>query len=126
MRLNRSRRRAVTMVECALIYPVTLLLVLGLVVGAAGIFRYQELASLARRAARYASVHGAQYAKDTGNPAATPTDIYNNVIAPNATAMDMSQLSYAVTWNTDNYMYHSTIGSNNTLIITGNTVTVTL
>lgn len=125
MRINRPRRRAVTMVECALIYPVTLLLVLGLIVGAAGIFRYQELASLARRAARYASVHGSQYAHDTGNPAATPTDIYNNAIAPNAAAMDMSQLSYSVTWNTDNYMYHANIVGNNLTII-GNTVTVTL
>lgn len=126
MRVTCFRRRAVTMVECALVYPATFLLVLGLVVGAAGIFRYQEMASLARRAARYASVHGGQYAKDTGNPAATPADVYNNVIAPNAAALDMSQLSYAVTWNTNNWPYHVTLGSNNNLIVTGNTVTVTL
>jgi Flp pilus assembly protein TadG len=53
-------------VECAIIYPVVFLLLLGLVIGGIGIFRYQETASLARAAARYASTHGAQYRKDTG------------------------------------------------------------
>ncbi len=39
-----------------------------------GIYRYQQVASLAREGARYASVHGSQYAADTGNAAATASD----------------------------------------------------
>src|SRR5947209_18614120 len=67
LRRSRSKARAgVTVVECAVVYPITFLLLLGLVVGALGIVRYQEVAALARSGARYASTHGAQYRKDTG------------------------------------------------------------
>ena len=62
----RGRRPAVTAVECAIVYPATFLLILGLIVVAQGVARYQEVASLARSASRYASTHGAQYRKDTG------------------------------------------------------------
>jgi hypothetical protein len=94
-------------------------------VGALGIFRYQELASVARRAARYASVHGTDYAKDTGNPAATPQDIYNNAIQPYAVGFNLNQLSYAVTWNASNQPYQATI-VNNYPVANRNTVTVTV
>jgi len=53
-------------VECAIVYPLTFLLLLGILVGAIAVFRYQEVASLARQGARYASTHGAQFRKDTG------------------------------------------------------------
>jgi TadE-like protein len=59
-------RRGVTVVECAIVYPITFLLLLGLVIGALGVFRYQEVASLARAGARYASTHGDQFRKDAG------------------------------------------------------------
>jgi Flp pilus assembly protein TadG len=104
---------------------VALLLVVGLIVGAYGIFRYQQMASLARQAARYASVRGTQYATDTGNPAATPTDIYNNVIAPNTVGLDLGQLTYSVTWNTSNQPYHTILVNGNVVGVT-NTVTVTI
>jgi hypothetical protein len=105
--------------------PVAILFVLALVIGGMGIFRYQELASIAREASRWASVHGAQYQQDTGQSMATAQDVYNNVIAPNAIALDTSKLSYSVTWNTDNRPYHTTI-VNNQLVPVQNTVTVTL
>jgi hypothetical protein len=66
------------------------------------VFRYQEVASLAREGARYASVHGAQYAKVSGNPAATPADVYNYAILPKIVALDPAHLTYSVTWNPDN------------------------
>jgi hypothetical protein len=78
-------------------------------------------------------VHGAQYAKDTGKPAATPDDgvwsggsgqctlLYNNVIQPKATAVNLIRLSYSVSWNTDNTTYHMN-GSQKV----SNTVTVTV
>jgi Flp pilus assembly protein TadG len=112
-------------VECAIIYPLTFLLILGLVVGAAGIFRYQQMAYLAREGARYAIVHGTQWAKDTGNTAAAPADIYNNAILPNAVGLDTTQLQYSVTWNTSNAPYSTSI-VNNQIVATGNTVSVTV
>ena len=60
MRRAPQRRSGATLVECAFVYPTVFLLFVGLLVGAAGIFRYSQLASLTREAARYASVHGAQ------------------------------------------------------------------
>src|SRR5262245_15076563 len=125
MRLRQNRRPGITLVESAVVYPATLLLVVGLIIGALGVFRYQEMASLARRGARYAAVHGQKYAKDTGNTAATPADIYNNAIYPHAVGMDRSKLTYAVSYNTDNWPEHSTIVNGNVVAVT-NTVTVTV
>jgi Flp pilus assembly protein TadG len=95
-------RHGTTAIEAAVIYPITFLLMMGLIIGGLGIFRYQELASLAREATRYASVHGSKYAQVTGYPAATPTNIYNKAIQPNLVILDPNQLQYSVTWNTDN------------------------
>jgi len=120
------RRSGATVVECAFVYPVVFLLVLGLMVGAGGIFRYSQLASLAREGARYASVHGAQYAQENAVTAPTPDDIFNNVIAPMAVGFDTTQLKYAISYNTTNWPYHTTLDSNNNVVPIQNTVTVTL
>src|SRR5262245_18597100 len=86
------RREGATVVECAILYPVLFLFLLGLVVGVIGIFRYQEVAALTREASRYASTHGAQYRQDcgqsVGDATAWSTDIYNNAISPNIIALD--------------------------------------
>jgi Flp pilus assembly protein TadG len=68
MRIIRQPRgrRAATAVECAIVYPATFILILGLIITAQGVARYQEVAALAREASRYASTHGAQYRKDAG------------------------------------------------------------
>jgi len=122
---NSINRRGATAVEFAVIGPITFFLLIALIVGGMGIFRYQELASVAREASRWASVHGYQYQVDTGNPAATAQDVYNNVIAPNAVGFDLTQLSYSVTWSTDNRPYNTVI-VNNQWVQVRNTVTVQL
>jgi Flp pilus assembly protein TadG len=133
MRRRYNVRPAATLVEFAVVAPVTFLLLLGLLIGGMGIFRYQEVAFLAREASRWACVHGAQYAKDTGKPSASPDDgnwsggsgqctlLYNNVIRPKATALDLSKLTYQASWNTDNTQYHTVNGNRVT-----NAVTVTV
>jgi hypothetical protein len=113
-------------VECAVVYPVVFLLFLGLLVGAAGIFRYSQLASLSREAARYASVHGGQYAKEMKVTAPTPADIYNNVVLPRAEGFDTSLLNYSITYNSSNFPYHTTLDANNNVVPIQNTVTVKL
>jgi Flp pilus assembly protein TadG len=137
MRQQRAPRRGASLVEFALVAPVTFFLMIGLLVGGMGIFRYQEVATLAREAARYASVHGTGYASDTGNPAAAPDDgnfsggtgqcslVYNNAIAANNVSLDLSQLQYSVTWNTSNRPYHSKIVNGSVIPVT-NTVRVTI
>jgi len=126
MRRAPQRRSGATVVECAIVFPVLFLLVLGLLVGAAGIFRYSQLASLAREGARYASVHGGQYAKEMNVTAPTPAQIFNNVIAPMAVSFDTTQMGYSITYNTTNLPYQTTLDSNNNVVPIQNTVTVTL
>jgi Flp pilus assembly protein TadG len=128
MRLRHLRRHGTSVVEAAVVYPAVFIFVVGLVVGAAGIFRYQEVASLARRAARYAAVHGSQYAKDTGNSLATQADIVNNAVAPYAVALDPTKLNCTVAYgNATNtpYQYNTSVVNGNVVAST-NTVSVTI
>jgi Flp pilus assembly protein TadG len=113
------------MVEFSFVGSATFLILFGLLIGGFGIFRYQQVARLARDASRWASVHGTQHAQDTKTSAATSQDIYNQVIAPRATGLDLSQLSYSVTWNTSNSPYHmATVNGQQQKV--ANTVTVTI
>jgi Flp pilus assembly protein TadG len=122
-RAGRPRRSGFAATESIVVLPTLFFLILATVVGGYGIFRYQQIAMLAREGSRYASVHGGQYQQETGNPAVTPQDVYNNAILPLATSLDLSQLSYSVTWNTSNMPYTVTNDYENP---TGNTVTVTV
>ena len=126
MRRASQRRPGATAVECAFVYPALFLLVVGLLVGAAGIFRHSLLASLSREAARYASVHGGQYAQEMKVTAPAPADIYDNVVLPRAQGFDTSQLNYSITYDTSSWPYHTTLDAQNNVIPIQNSVTVTL
>ncbi|HTU21569.1 MAG TPA: TadE/TadG family type IV pilus assembly protein [Gemmataceae bacterium] len=117
------RRRGFATAESIVVLPTLLFLILATVVGGYGIFRYQQIAMLAREGARYASVHGGQYQQETGNAAATSQDVYNNAIVPYATSLDLTQLTYSVSWNASNMPYSV---SSDYETPTGNTVTVTV
>jgi len=121
-----TARSGTTILECAIVLPLTFFLLLMMVVGAMGVFRYQEVASLARSGARYASTHGAQYRTDaslgigtpgtyleesgglhwyTADPLATSgadpswtQDIYDSAIRPNLVALDPAALKVKIGW----------------------------
>jgi Flp pilus assembly protein TadG len=125
MRMGKNRR-GVTVVECAIIYPITFLLILGMVIGALGVVRYQEVSALARAGARWGSTHGAQYRKDCGQfvgKAGTSTStsdglfwytvdptkasgvdttwpgvIYDQSIRANLVGLDVTQLKVEIGW----------------------------
>jgi len=97
-----QRRRGAALVETAFVFPVLIVLMIGLIVGALGVFRYQEVASLAREGARYASVRGAKFAQTTGQPAATPDDVYTSAIQPKMVSLDPALMGYSVSWSPDN------------------------
>ena len=120
---NSHCRRGTTTVEFAIVLPIAFFLILATIVGGLGIYRYQQVAALAREGSRYASVHGGQYELETGNPAATPQDIYNEAIAPRAVALDPSRLTYNVTWDVNNFPLWVDEDVQNPR---GNTVTVTV
>src|SRR5689334_6945607 len=105
MRLCRSGtrpRRGATLVEFALVLSLMSLLSFGTIVLGAGVFRYQQVAAVAREGARWASVHGMQYQRDTKQTAATAQDVYNNAIKPMTAGLDLNKLAYSVSWSTSN------------------------
>jgi Flp pilus assembly protein TadG len=101
---------------------VVVVLIFSTIVGGLGVFRYQQVAALARQGARYASVHGGQYEKEKNQPAATADDIKANIVQANATALKPSLITCTVTWNSSNDPLTTTDFDNPV----GNTVTVTV
>src|ERR1700757_4990277 len=101
MLLRRHRRRhGATLVEGAIVYPFVLLLTIGLTVVGMGVFRYQQVAALAREGARYASVHGGQWATDwNGNTLTAANDVRTNAVVPHAAGLDTSASTLTCTVN---------------------------
>jgi len=119
------RCRGTTAIEFAITCPIVFFLVFAIIVGGLGVFRYQQVASAAREGARWACVHGADYAEETNKPAATPADVYNQAILPLAVALDPNYLTYSVTWDKSNHPLEVTnVGGYEVPV--GNTVTVTV
>src|SRR5262245_34270227 len=94
---RQRARRGATVIESAFVYPVLLFLMIALIVGSMGVFRYQEVAFLAREGARYGSTHGAQYRSDAKQAVGTDTDwatdIKTNAINNKITNLDPSKLT---------------------------------
>lgn len=101
-RHDRPRRWGATALECAFVLPVIFFVFIGLVIGATGVFRFQEVATLAREGARYASTHGYQFRKDSGLPMGSSTDwyndIYDNAIKPKILSLDTSKVTVTINW----------------------------
>src|ERR1041384_7473107 len=68
-------RSGATLVESAIVLGLLFFFLIGLIISGIGIHRYQEVASLAREGARWASVRGGQYAAETGQAPATQATI---------------------------------------------------
>jgi Flp pilus assembly protein TadG len=100
---RRRARRGATVVEFAIVGPVVLLLLIGFAILSLGVFRYQQIAHLAREGARYASSHGAQYRSDhhlaAGDAAAWTQDIRDQAVVPGSTVLDPNHLTVAASWS---------------------------
>ena len=93
-----ARRRGMSVVECAVVYPVTILLLMGTLILGLGVFRYQQLQSLAREASRYASVRGPGYvAAQSGNTEATTSTVlaYVQGLAVGLNGLDCTEVTYS-------------------------------
>ena len=77
--MMRSRRpeirRGAVLAECGIVYPLAMMLLLGTIVIGMGVFRYQQVAYLAKQGSRWASVHGATYQSEQGKAAPTSSDV---------------------------------------------------
>ena len=92
-------RRGATTVELAIVLPTVILFLIGLCVAELGAFRYHQIAALAHESVRWASVHGKEYAKQTGGNIATRDDIFKNVLKPKAIGVDLNNIVCEVQWN---------------------------
>ena len=92
-RRRSRRRRGVILVESAIIYSVTLMLILGTIVMGLGVFRYGQIASLAREGSRWASVHGATWQAENQNAAARSDADVKAAIIGKAVILDASALT---------------------------------
>jgi Flp pilus assembly protein TadG len=104
MRMTRTSRSGVSVVQFAISASVVFLLTLGLIVGGFGVFRYQEVAHLAREGARYASTHGGQYTLDgrpaqTGVPAVASASDVQNYLLPRTTLLDPNFVQVSIDWS---------------------------
>jgi Flp pilus assembly protein TadG len=101
--VSMTRRRGATTVEAAVILPATLFLIFGMLIVGLGVFRYNEMAHAARETARFASVHGYQYAVYNASAISAGTqpsvnDAYLTSLAKAKLAgLDPSRVSVAVT-----------------------------
>jgi Flp pilus assembly protein TadG len=100
MRADKSRHRScrgAAVLELAIVFPVMILLFIGIFITGLGVFRYQQVSVLAREGARWASVHGPTYQSENSKSAPTSQDVYNNAIAPKLVALDPTQLTSTLT-----------------------------
>jgi Flp pilus assembly protein TadG len=98
---HAARRSGAALVEAAFVVPVILLLLYGIFCGAIMVITVDQVDTAAREAARFASTRGASYAFNTGNPAATSTDISNFAQSQGVT-LDSSAMNVSVSWDTSN------------------------
>jgi Flp pilus assembly protein TadG len=93
----RKPRRGTVLLESGLIYSSFMMLILGTISIGLGIFRYQEMAWLAREGARWAAVHGPTYQSEQSQPAPTSATVMSNVITPKMLILTASDLTCNLT-----------------------------
>lgn len=105
MRLHSpiARRSGAAAVEAAIVLPVALLLIYGIMSGAIMILVTDEVATVTREGARFASVHGYTYGQTMKVPPATAADIANFCLAQGVT-LDPSKMTVYVSWMSSNRM----------------------
>jgi Flp pilus assembly protein TadG len=102
--VHRPQRRGATSVEFAVVGSVTLFIIFALVIGGMGVFRYQEVAHLAREGSRFASTHGGQYQLDgldtqTGVPAISSNSDMQAYLASRVVGLDPNSVTVTVSWS---------------------------
>ena len=97
MLARKPRRRGGQLVEAAIVMPVLVIMLVGMIIGAAGVFANSQVAMLAREGARWASVHGPTYASENSQPQATAATVLSQGILPMAGGLDPSNFQPAPT-----------------------------
>lgn len=99
MLARKPRRRGAQLVESAIVIPVLMVILIGMIIGASGVFANSQVAMLAREGARWASVHGPTYASENSQPQATQATVLSQGILPMAAGLSSSRVQCAsLTW----------------------------
>jgi hypothetical protein len=122
-----------SVVECAAVYPMTIMLLMGSVIMGLGVFRYQQLQALAREGARYASVHGPTYASENSQSMASTSTVLTYVqgLAVGLGGLQCTSVSYSAsslpctvsvtlsyTWNPEGFFSSTTWTVTSTMPVT--------
>src|SRR4029079_18993409 len=63
-----------------------------------GVYRFQQVATLARTGARYAAVHAGMYAAEQTASVVTANNLKDNVILPQSFGLETGSLTCALSW----------------------------
>jgi hypothetical protein len=107
-RSPRDRSGAVV-VEMAIVGPVAFLMLIGLLIGCVGIFRYNQVAALAHEGARWASVRGRNFEKLNHRKPITADEIRANVIEPRATGLALDRVECEMSLDKDHSVVSVTV-----------------
>lgn len=88
------------MLEGAIVLPVVVLMIMGTIILGLGVFRYHQLAFLAREGSRWASVRGEKYQDERKAKPPTAADVMAAAITPLQSGLDPSKLTANLKWNT--------------------------
>ncbi len=97
---SKAKRHGTTVTELAVVLPVVLIVLLGIIDLAQAIYAFGTVSEAARAGARYAIVHGANSAAPTG-PTANNTTVAS-IVTTNAPALDPARLSITSSWSNGN------------------------
>jgi Flp pilus assembly protein TadG len=99
MRPNSLRHRhGVMALESAFVIPLMIFMLLGMVIGGMGVFRFQQVACQAREAARFASVHGGDFQLFTNAVSPTEKEIFQQAVEPMGAGMAVESLTLQIQW----------------------------
>jgi Flp pilus assembly protein TadG len=90
--------RAAVTVEAAIVLPVLFVILMGILVGGMGVFRYQQVASLAREASRHVAVKGTDWQRESKQNSPTQEQVLKDIVQARAIGMDVSKLSLTIQW----------------------------
>jgi len=91
-------RLGAAVVEVAFVGPVTILMIIGIMVAGIGVFRFQQVSTLAHEGARWASMRGPDYEKQTNSPPITSHDVYQNAVRPLAGSTSPQSFQVELEW----------------------------
>lgn len=95
---NRRTRTGGVAIETAIVLPVLVLIILGIILVGMNVFAHQQVAFAAREAARYACVRGGDFQVACHADSPTQQQILDNAVLPRLVGLDPQGITVTVEW----------------------------